>query len=214
MTQPTAVRPRAIIGAVDLVVYVLVPVIGLLFWGWDWRPIVLLYWLENVTIGVTTYLALRRSRAAGGPQAQLPPEFFLMHYGTFTLVHGVFVIVMLILIPVIAEVPAEWFNPVWVILAWAVASVIQVVLAVRATPPPPAGVGHAYGRVIALHITVVLAVWLIVELSLPAMMAIMLVVLHGAIQLGSLLLGSRVGGGRWVQTGPGRWTYSKSETAG
>ena len=103
-----------------LVAYTALPIVGVLWLGWDWREIVLLYWLENVSLGVAMFVTLLRT-ARATPVAAPAPEtpsaeststattdpttlhpaaglmlafFFATHYGMFTLVHGVFVYVL------------------------------------------------------------------------------------------------------------------------
>ncbi len=196
----------------DVALYLLLPLVGLLWWGWDWRPVVLLYWLENVTIGGVTFIALRRRAAAGGEgPGGFPSSFFLMHYGIFTFVHGVFVIVLILLAPVITGSESAPFDALWLMLAWLVATGLAWYSASRSDPPPRAGVGRAYGRVIVLHVVVLGAVWLIEALGLPAIVAIVLVVLHAIVDIVALVLGSLVGGGRyrWVPTGTTSWRLER-----
>ena len=209
-----AVWPRLL----DAALYLALPLLGLFVWGWDWRPIVLLYWLENVTIGVVTAIGLaRRSRA--GIASGMPWPFFLAHYGIFTFVHGGFVIVGITIIPLVMGVPAPPFNPLLVVGAWALVTVVQIVLAVGREVPQSSGIGRAYARVMVLHVTVLGAVWLIAAFQLPAIVAVFLVVLHALVDVASTLIGSRArsgapaGGRRWVQTGPGRWQFVRDPHA-
>lgn len=97
--------------AVLLVVANLVPIAGVLFLGWDVAAILVLYWLENGIVGLlnvpkvllaqgqvgTSALGMagleRAMLSAASPQAvrfTLAP-FFVVHYGMFWLVHGIFV---------------------------------------------------------------------------------------------------------------------------
>jgi hypothetical protein len=93
----------------------LIPVAGVLLWGWSVFEIVALYWFENVVIGAVNILKL--AAAAGDPGD--PPEnpdmpdylrapeiarhglklflipFFTFHYGMFCFVHGIFVFALL-----------------------------------------------------------------------------------------------------------------------
>jgi hypothetical protein len=95
-----------------LVAFNLIPLAGVLFWGWNVATLLVLYWVENGIVGIlnvpkmllasgpdepaTRVLDVRGvgpvTVARGGPTAKaaLIP-FFLMHYGIFWLVHGVFV---------------------------------------------------------------------------------------------------------------------------
>src|SRR5262245_33349344 len=77
----------------------LIPVIGVLFWGWSVFALVFLYWLENVVIGVRTlasmvaHAAVTRTVESAVGAAGLG-AFFSFHYGMFCFVHGVFVVLM------------------------------------------------------------------------------------------------------------------------
>lgn len=196
----------------DVAVYLVLPLVGLFLWGWDWRPIVLLYWLENITIGGVVFISLvRRARGGDGIQAGFPAAFFLVHYGIFTFVHGVFVIVMISLVPIMTGTPGAPFNPWWLLLAWLVTTLIQWWLALRADPPRVDGIAKAYGRVIVLHLVILGAVWLIAAFGLPSIVAVALVVLHAVIDVVGLVVTSRMSSGRyrWEQTGTGTWSLRR-----
>ena len=101
---------------VVLVLANLVPLVGVLFLGWSVWTILVIYWLENGIVGFYNVLKMRRCegddepsptsgshgttswRINGRPassmaKASLIP-FFVMHYGIFWLVHGVFVLTL------------------------------------------------------------------------------------------------------------------------
>jgi len=72
----------------------LFPLYAVLFQGWKVFPIVLLFWLENVIVGVffiLRLLAARPQEPAGWLAKLFMVPFFTFHYGMFTMVHGVFV---------------------------------------------------------------------------------------------------------------------------
>ena len=77
-----------------LVLANLIPLGGVLFFGWQVFPIMFLFWFENVVVGV--FHALKMLLAGGGPQAMklFFVPFFCVHYGIFTAVHGGFVFAM------------------------------------------------------------------------------------------------------------------------
>ena len=75
----------------------LVPILGVLVFGWEVFPLVFLFWTENVIVGVFNALKM----LLANPQA--PVEwavkvfmipFFCFHYGMFTFVHGIFVVAL------------------------------------------------------------------------------------------------------------------------
>jgi hypothetical protein len=95
-----------------LVAFNLIPLAGVLFWGWNVATLLVLYWVENGIVGIlnvpkmlladgpdepaTRVVAVRGvgpvtvGRSGMTAKAALIP-FFLVHYGIFWLVHGVFV---------------------------------------------------------------------------------------------------------------------------
>ncbi|MBI1424910.1 MAG: hypothetical protein GC149_15795 [Gammaproteobacteria bacterium] len=73
----------------------LIPLYGVLVLGWPVFPILLLFWLENVVVGLLN--ALRMLLADPSDPALWATKlfmvpFFCFHYGMFTAVHGQFVI--------------------------------------------------------------------------------------------------------------------------
>lgn len=99
----------------------LIPVAGVMLWGWSVFEIVVLYWFENVVIGAVNILKLAtvsgdlsepkdRHDPPGMPDYLRKPvapgiarhgvklfliPFFTFHYGMFCFVHGVFVFTLL-----------------------------------------------------------------------------------------------------------------------
>ncbi len=83
----------------------LIPLFGVLFFGWSLFSIMFLYWLENGIIGFFNIfkIALSRAPSSGGSSftingRPISPSnkeiriiFFIFHYGLFWTVHGVFV---------------------------------------------------------------------------------------------------------------------------
>jgi hypothetical protein len=66
---------------------------GVLFKDWNVFYIMLLYWAENVIIGVFNVIRMASAKNGGWLKLFLIP-FFCFHYGMFCFVHGVFVIVL------------------------------------------------------------------------------------------------------------------------
>jgi hypothetical protein len=90
-----------------LVAVNLVPLAGVLFLGWDVSAILFLYWAENLVVGLFNLLKMKMARGTRVSSKysvnNRSPEkmsrrglmfFFMIHYGMFTLVHGVFVMAM------------------------------------------------------------------------------------------------------------------------
>ena len=71
----------------------LLPVLGVVFLGWDAAIVVLLYWLENLVVGLFSILRIAFARneirvANLGKLFVIP--FFCIHFGGFCAVHGLF----------------------------------------------------------------------------------------------------------------------------
>ena len=74
-----------------------VPLFGAIFWGWQAANIVLLYWAENLAVGFYNILKITFAKVphrSGHLVKLFLIPFFTVHYGGFTAVHGVFVLVM------------------------------------------------------------------------------------------------------------------------
>jgi Family of unknown function (DUF6498) len=76
----------------------LIPVIGVLFWGWSAFALIFLYWLENLVVGLRTLASMFAAAFATGGMNWLGAlffgAFFTFHYGLFCFGHGVFVILL------------------------------------------------------------------------------------------------------------------------
>lgn len=69
----------------------LVPLWAVLVWGWPVFPLLVLFWLENVMVGLQTMLCMLlvdpEDVVLWGAKLFMVP-FFCLHYGIFTAVHG------------------------------------------------------------------------------------------------------------------------------
>jgi len=72
----------------------LFPLIAVIWFGWRAEALLFLYWLENLVIGgAALYRVLLKARMTGQGGWQLPflfGPFFVLHYGLFCYVHGLF----------------------------------------------------------------------------------------------------------------------------
>jgi hypothetical protein len=88
---------RPLLSTLALLVSNTLPLIGVLFLGWQVFALVLLYWLENVIVGVfnVARLLIADPSSDGAQVAKIGLiPFFCVHYGGFTLGHGVFVLAL------------------------------------------------------------------------------------------------------------------------
>ncbi|MBN1948478.1 MAG: hypothetical protein JW784_01920, partial [Candidatus Cloacimonetes bacterium] len=83
--------------ALGLILANLLPLYGVIFLHWQVFTILFLFWLENVIIGFYNVLKMLLARPENAPswlaKIFLVP-FFTFHYGFFTLIHGLFVILL------------------------------------------------------------------------------------------------------------------------
>jgi hypothetical protein len=94
---------------VALVVANLIPLIGVLFFGWSVWNILVIYWLENGIVGLinvlkmsvatgdevtpgVTFVVNGRPATSATKMGLIP--FFIVHYGIFWFVHGIFVLTL------------------------------------------------------------------------------------------------------------------------
>ncbi|MDP3495128.1 MAG: DUF6498-containing protein [Hyphomonadaceae bacterium] len=72
----------------------LLPIYGVIAWGWNAVPLVMLYWIENIVAGAMTIPRIVISGASYGGFGVLAglgmSAFFVFHYGLFCMVHGTF----------------------------------------------------------------------------------------------------------------------------
>lgn len=156
----------------------LIPLLGVLFWGWDIFPVFVLYWLENIIIGIfmiLKLLILNTTDIGSFIGALFLAAFFTFHYGMFCMGHGVFVFALFGpegfddtgLIPDFAgALDAQQIHGfIWAIIAIFLAEAVQTFRAAPFDTLPPhkmAGqkqnlsfVGYPYARIIILHLTLI-----------------------------------------------------------
>ena len=120
-----------------------IPLVGVLILGWSVWTILILYWLENGVVGVFNVLKMTRAegptvegsarwRVNGRPADQLTRAemipFFIMHYGIFWLVHGVFVLTLPQMAGIAGTVDlARGVNPLTILVAIVALSISHAV---------------------------------------------------------------------------------------
>lgn len=164
----------------------LLPLAGALFWGWKIFDILLLYWVENVIIGVLNvfkFCAFFQRKKLWIAFPIVP--FFIFHYGMFCLGHGVFVLLIFGLQLTVGEEGPPFEDGLQVAL-----DVLQDPMFMLAAAglvashtfsfivnfigkgevdrlTLPALMNAPYGRVVALHITILLGGGLALALGEP-----------------------------------------------
>ena len=194
-----ALRDRLSLAA--LVLANLMPLAGVLLLGWDVGALMILYWSENLVIGFYTIVRMLVVSPVGG---LFSSAFFLVHFGGFCAVHGLFISTLLLDIQPLAGMGDDWpFFLVFVQL------LVEVVRGVLAGAPPEWLLGFAalfvshgisllqnffikgerhrlgigqlmgapYGRIVILHITIIIGGFAVIALGERLGMLLMLVAL-------------------------------------
>lgn len=176
----------------------LAPLAGVLAWGWKGGALVVLYWLENIVVGVVNVARMASSGVANGPiglgAAVLTIPFFCVHFGMFCLVHGMFVLFLF------ADVtPTNDLNPfslvssalavaphmaavIGMITIWKVALFVTRFIGggeFRRTNPAELMMAP-YGRIVFIHIAIFAGAFALAALGQPIIGVIALVVLKAA----------------------------------
>ncbi len=200
--------------ALFLIAVNLIPLAGVLFWGWSLFQVVALYWMENVIVGAVNLLKMGMSCGGIGaePEARtaVPPgitgrqallanhasKFFLMpfftvHYGMFCLVHGMFVATLLGKMELHQErgffgALSSLFTKALADGGWLAAAGLAAGHLVaffqdfifngeyrRASAHQM--MAAPYGRIVVLHIAILLGSFLILALGSPVMLLVLLV---------------------------------------
>jgi hypothetical protein len=185
----------------------LFPIYGVLFLHWQVFPILVLFWVENIVIGVFNVLKMAFAAPNGakhvGEKIMLIP-FFCVHYGMFTFVHGLFI--FLIFGGFIgAEDPTSMFNVFnsfselhleWAIIALVISHAFSFIENyIRKGEYKNTNVallmGAPYGRVVVLHITIIIGAFLIAFLGSPVVGLFLLVALKIFIDIKAHLIQHR-----------------------
>ena len=169
------------------------PLLGVLFFGWSLAGVVVIYWFENIVIGLVNILKLWTNRGEGstaGGRVFLS-IFFTVHYGMFTVGHGTF------LEDLIVKTPGGLGMMVWEGLHtyhWAIGGFLVSHLWVfwreylkggeRKAIPLQKVMFLPYPRVVVLHVAIIVGAGVTMIFQSPWFFVILLVVLKTALELG------------------------------
>jgi hypothetical protein len=207
-----------------LVAFNLLPLAGVLWWGWDLMSILALYWVENGIVGAYNVLKILRAEGAilpgltrirmnGRPiesMARGPiATFFLLHYGIFWVGHGLFVLLFLPLMTGLGFVGSFQVGPDGLLTAspailggggpdWRLVGLGAVGLAIShgvsfvanyigrreyRTVSPGQLMLAPYGRLVILHVTIILGAMVSIWVGSPVGSLLVLVTLKTLLDL-------------------------------
>lgn len=173
--EPTLPGRGLQVSVLLLVLANLVPVVGVLTDAITLGDVFLVYWAENVVVGVFTVVRIVSARgaasgeqgltASSGPGAWFLAVFFCVHFGIFTVVHGAFTVVLVSMVSGWGEV-----SPRAVAL-----TLLALVLShgyslgmhwfrrgERGRTSPQQAMGAPYPRMIVLHLSILGSFFLLV----------------------------------------------------
>jgi len=195
-TAPPADRNLPPSAAV-LVAANLVPLVGVLGLHWTVFSVLLLYWCENVVVGLFNILrmlaATPKDMAADAGKLFLIP-FFTFHYGMFAMVHGIFVLTLFGPGGHVSPSPATFIAAVSAAGVWY--GVLAMVLSHgfsflhnyiaggefrRASLPQL--MFQPYARVMVLHVTILIGGFAAKAMGAPVAALIVLIALKTALDL-------------------------------
>ncbi len=204
---------------VALVVANAIPLFGVLFLGWNVWTILTIYWLENGVVGFFNVLKMSKAAGtdpvgsgmtatvngrpiAGSAKAVLIP-FFVVHYGIFWLVHGIFILTLPMFVAfggggffdggapsdggagIMSDPGAIAFVLIGLFISHGISYQLNYIgrgeylrtsVARQMVAP--------YGRLVILHVTIILGGMAIAFTGAPAAAVLVLVLLKTALDLG------------------------------
>ena len=175
-----------------------IPLAGVLFWGWSAFELIFLYWLENVVVGVRTFLTILLSGRFHGPAGAAGLSlFFAVHYGILCGVHGAFVVALFggaafgEAVDFARVLDDVRLGAIAIVLWQGALLALYIVSGDRSTP---AGImGSPYPRIVALHLTILAGGMLLMALSWPHAGIVVLAIIKTAMDAFIALRGQTVG---------------------
>jgi len=191
---------------VALVVANLIPLIGVLFFGWSVWNILVIYWLENGIVGLinvlkmsvatgdevtpgVTFMVNGRPATSATKMGLIP--FFIVHYGIFWFVHGIFVLTLPAFFSLMSDdgmtldLGPVVFAAVGVAISHGLSFWGNLLHGGEYRRTAAAALMFApYKRLVALHITIIFGAFAVMFTGAPAAAVAVLVAIKTAIDLG------------------------------
>ena len=175
------------LSALVLVAANLLPLIGVLVFGWKLADIVVLYWSESAVIAFYTVLKIA---VVGKWLAPFPAVFFLGHFGGFMSLHFLFVYAFFIrglgatgVEPPLRETLLGIFGPLWpALFALLISHGVSFVANFMARREYAGTtistlMAQPYKRIVVMHLTIIFGGWIVMLLKTPAPALLLLVLL-------------------------------------
>jgi hypothetical protein len=198
------------VSVITLILVNLFPILGVLFLGWEVFSVLFLFWTENVIIGATNVikmiLAAPDDKFGQASKIFMIP-FFCVHYGMFTFVHGIIIIVLFggsySKFADVTDFPDALRIIVtqdlgWAVLALAASHVVSLItnyIGKREYKESSLGLlmGQPYGRVMILHLAIIIGGLLLGVFGSPMAGTVLLILVKTFIDLMAHLSQHRIG---------------------
>ncbi|KPK09262.1 MAG: hypothetical protein AMJ64_00800 [Betaproteobacteria bacterium SG8_39] len=190
------------VSAIVLLAANLFPLYGVAALGWSVFDVLLLFWVENVIVGLLNVarmvFASPDDPLQWGAKLLFVP-FFCVHYGMFTAVHGAFVFGMFGQRKTTRLFePEAWLDTIGAQGLWLAVGVLAashlfsffwnyIGRGEYRAASAPALMGKPYGRVVVLHLTIIFGGMGVQALGSPLWALVLLVVLKTGIDLAAHL---------------------------
>jgi hypothetical protein len=181
------------LSVVALVAANLVPLGGVLFFGWDLATVMILYWAESAVIGFYTALKIA---VVGKFGALFAVPFFVGHFGGFMALHFLFIYSFFVRgvsatgpAPAVRDALTAVFVPLWPSLAalfvsHGISFFSNFIRRREYVGATVSGLMTApYNRIAIMQITIILGGWLILLLNSPVAALVVLVLIKTGVDL-------------------------------
>jgi hypothetical protein len=181
---------RVSISAIALVAANLLPLIGVMVFGWKLGDIMVLYWSESAVIAFYTVMKII---VVGKWLAPFPAVFFVGHFGGFMTMHFLFVYGFFIrglgatgAEPPLREALLGIFGPLWpALLALAISHGVSFCVNFMAQREYEGTtistlMAQPYKRIVVMHLTIIFGGWIVMLLKTPTPALVLLVLLKTA----------------------------------
>lgn len=167
------------------------PILGAVFLDWSVGNILALYWLESVIIGALNVVKILSCQ--GAPLKDMKGKaflslFFAVHYGMFTMVHGIFLSELFEGGGTVLEQISQGQLLVWTALGFVVSHSISMLInffgrGEYMTRSANSQMFMPYSRVIVMHIVVIFGGFLVMHFGAPIWALIIMVAIKVIIDL-------------------------------
>lgn len=167
----------------------LIPLIGVLFWGWSVGSVLLIYWIESIIIGILNIPRIWASEGKAGEKL-FTSMFFSVHYGAFAIAHLVFLVNLFGAGEPLASITSGGAI-MWTAISFFISHFISLLMRLYRREfkgsTPSVQLFAPYGRVMIMHIVVLFGAFLIEFLGSPIYAVVLLVILKTLIDLAAHL---------------------------